>query len=148
MQDTNIFDRSLAGGGRWDKMIGDFLGSNLVTPAVGVSFGISPILDVIKKTEKIKIRKSVTQVFVVPIKTKKESLSIARKFREAKIRCDIDFTSRGISRNLDYANTLEIPYVVIVGPKELEQGKIKLKNMASGEESDITVDEAIRSLLL
>jgi len=148
MQDTNICDRSLAGGGRWDKMIGDFLGSKLITPAVGVSFGLSVILAVLKKTEKIKVRKSVTQVFVVPIKTKKESLAIVRQFREAGIRCDIDLNSRGISKNLDYANSLGMPYVVIVGPKELEQGKIKLKNMESGDEVDITIDEAIKSLIL
>ena len=148
LTDDTLLSSSLCGGGRWDNMIGDFLGQEQKIPAVGISFGLEPILEVLKKTGQIELKKSVTQVYVIPIKTQKECLGIVAQFRAAGIKADMDLTARGISKNLDYANSLSIPFVVIVGPKELEQGKFTFKNMATGEETPLSVDEAVKTLLL
>jgi len=148
LQDTSVLSSSLAAGGRYDNMISNFLDQEEKIPALGISFGIEPILEVLKKTGKISTKKNLSQVFVIPIKTQKESVAIAKQLRKSGIRTDIDLIGRGISKNLDYANSLGIPYVVIVGPKELEMGKVKLKNMVSGEEKDYPVDDVIQELLL
>ena len=139
---------SLGSGGRWDNMIANFIGSEQKVPAVGISFGLEPILDVLRKLEKVKGGKSLTQAFVVPIKTLKESVGITRQLRLAGIKTDIDLLGRNVGKNLEYASAMGIPFCVIVGPKELAQGIVTLRDMSSGDEKQLSIDEAIRSLLL
>jgi len=134
---------SLVGGGRYDAMIGKFLGSGEF-PAVGISFGIEPIVEQLKisrAANKDAAKKTVTKVFLIPIQTINQSLSILGTLRKEGVNADIDLIGRGISKNLDYANALGIPYVLIVGPKEIEQNKVKLKDMVSGTEEMMSVGE-------
>lgn len=132
---------AVAGGGRYDKMIGMFLGGGKEYPATGVSFGIEPIFEALKISKKIKKKKTVTEVFVIPIKTLDKSLPIAKKLRELGIKTEIDLMGRGISKNLSYANSLGIPYVLFVGEKELKAKKFKLRNMKSGKEKMLKISE-------
>jgi len=83
---------------------------------------------------------------VIPIKAHKEALPIVQKLRHAGINADIDVSIRGISKNLDYANTLRIPYVLFVGEDELKSRKFKLRDMKSGTEKDYSIDDAIKFL--
>ena len=53
---------------------------------------------------------------------------------------------RGPSKNLEYANSLGIPYVVFVGKKELEENKVKLRDMKSGKEEMLEVDDIIKKI--
>ncbi|HLC84681.1 MAG TPA: histidine--tRNA ligase [Candidatus Nanoarchaeia archaeon] len=148
LQDQSVMSSSLGSGGRWDNMIANFIGSEQKVPAVGISFGLEPILDVLRKLEKVKGGKSLTQAFVVPIKTLKESVGITRQLRLAGIKTDIDLLGRNVGKNLEYASAMGIPFCVIVGPKELAQGIVTLRDMSSGDEKQLSIDEAIRSLLL
>jgi histidyl-tRNA synthetase len=136
---------SLAAGGRWDKMIGDFMGGNRVVPAVGGSFGLVPIIESIKEKENL-TRRTLAQVLVIPVNTQKESLKIVEKLRIENINADFDLNSRGISKNLQYANTLGIPYVIIIGEDELSKNKILLRNMKTGEQKLLTVEQAVKKL--
>jgi histidyl-tRNA synthetase len=142
--DSNVTS-SLCGGGRYDSMIGKLLGSKLEFPAVGFSFGLEPITAVLKEREAV-VEKSRVTVYVVPIKNAKECLPILDKMRAAGIRADIDLNGKAISKNLDYANSYGIPFVLICGPKELKQGVVKLKDMTSGEEFSLSVEAAIEKL--
>ena len=130
---------ALAAGGRYDKMIGGFLESNKDYPAVGIAFGLEPITEILKTRVK-DVKKTVTKYFIIPIKTLKESLIVAKKLRDKEINTDIDLMDRGISKNLDYANSLGIPFVIIIGPEELKQKKVKVRDMKSGKETFISVD--------
>jgi histidyl-tRNA synthetase len=58
----------------------------------------------------------------------------------------MDFLKKGISKNLDYANKMNIPFVLLVGEDELKTGKLKLKNMRSGEESLVSISEVISKM--
>ena len=136
---------SMAGGGRYDKMISGFLGSGDY-PATGISFGIEPIFEALKLEKKIKEMKTVTKVFIIPIKTMKQSLEIAQELRNAGIKTEVDLMERGISKNLKYANSMSIPYVVFVGQKELDSGKLTLRDMKSGKEEKLSIENMIRSL--
>ena len=60
---------------------------------------------------------------------------------------DLDLIGKGISKNLDYANALKIPYVLFVGPKELEINKVKLRDMKTGKEELLSVKQVIKQLL-
>lgn len=137
------FKSSLAGGGRYDRMISDFLGTKKEFPAVGISFGLEPITEMLKLKSKQE-NKTVAQVFIVPIQTFKESLKVAKEFREAGIKTDIDIMSRGISKNLNYVNSMGIPYAVLIGEEELKQNKVQLKNMKTGKEEKVSIKQAIK----
>ncbi|MBU0460234.1 MAG: histidine--tRNA ligase [Nanoarchaeota archaeon] len=133
---------SLAAGGRWDQMIGQFLGGNREVPAVGISFGLVPMMEALKEKEEF-MEKTPTQIYVIPIKTTKESLEIVEKLRGAGIKTDFDLNGKGMSKNLQYANALGIPNVLIIGKKELQKKKVLLRDMKTGTESLLTVKQVI-----
>jgi histidyl-tRNA synthetase len=136
---------SVCSGGRWDKMIGQFLGKGEY-PAIGISFGVDRIYDAVVEKEKPKI-KTVTSVFVIPVgKTREECIKICEETRKARINTDMDLVGRGISKNLNYANSLGIPFVLFVGEDELKQNKVKLKDMESGKEQLISLKSAIAQI--
>jgi len=139
------FTSSLAGGGRYDKMIGSFMGANREVPAIGISFGLVPIIEVLKEKQKIK-QKNLVKVYVVPIKTVKESLKIVQQLRENNIATDFDLSGRGISKNLQYVNTLGIPYAIMIGEKELKDKKVLLRNMETGDQELLSVKDVIKKL--
>ena len=56
----------------------------------------------------------------------------------------MDLIGRGISKNLDYANKLRIPYVIFIGEEELKKDKLKLRNMKTGEESLLSLNDIIK----
>jgi len=136
---------SVCGGGRYDNMIPMLLESKKEYPCIGISFGLDVISDVLKLSGK-DFGKTVTQAFVIPIKTRKECFSICQQLRQAGINSDMDFLERGISKNLSYANSTNIPLVIIVGDKELKENKIKLRDMKSGTEEMLSLDDAIKSI--
>ncbi|MEK6947333.1 MAG: histidine--tRNA ligase [Nanoarchaeota archaeon] len=137
---------SVCAGGRYDKMIGALLDKGDY-PAVGVSFGVDRIYDAMLEKQEAK-QKTNTQVYVIPIKTINESIKIAQQLREAGINADIDLNEKGPSKNLEYANSLGIPFVLFVGKKELQEGKLKLRDMKSGKEEMIEFEEIIKRLKL
>lgn len=133
---------SIAGGGRYDKMIQQFLGSTQEYPAVGISFGLERIC-FLEKAEKIK---TVTHVFVVSIDKDKQAREVAGKLREAGINTETDLVGRGPSKNLAYANSLGIPFVLFVGSEEVKKKKYKLKNMKTGKEISINIKKIVKIL--
>ena len=135
---------SVCSGGRWDNMIGQFLGRGEY-PAVGTSFGLDRLYDaIIERNQGKAAIKTVTKVFVIPIGTIGKSIKIAQQFREAGIKTEIDLMGRGVSKNLNYANSLGIPYVIFIGEDELRQNKVKVRDMKSGEEKLVSESEAVK----
>ena len=143
LKNSNV-KSSVCAGGRYNNMIGAFLGKGNY-PSVGVSFGVDRIYDAIVETQKTK-QKTNTQVYVISIKTLIESMKIAQQLRSAGIKTDIDSMERGPSKNLEYANSLGIPFVVFVGKKELQENKVKLRDMKTGKEGLLMVEELIEKL--
>ncbi|MFH1133750.1 MAG: histidine--tRNA ligase [Nanoarchaeota archaeon] len=121
---------SVAAGGRYDTMIGKLLGSKLEWPAVGISFGLDVLADALPKRE----QKTTTKLFIIPIHTTEQCFALAHFFRNSGVNTDLDIVGRSISKNLDYANSQGIPFVLFVGEDELAQGRLKLRDMGSGKE--------------
>ena len=136
---------SICGGGRYDKMISSLLGSNTDVPAVGISFGLEVITDALRLSKK-SIKKCVTKVYVIPIGTQAESMKLVKEIRDKGINADIDLVGRGISKNLNFANSMSIPFVIFVGEDELKQDKFKLRDMESGKEELLPKDKLIEKL--
>lgn len=131
---------SIAAGGRYDKMIGNFVGGGREYPAVGISFGLDVIEDALGVAAKEK-RRTTTAVYVIPIKAVAEAKKIADQIRKEGINTDIDLSGRDVKKNLEYASAAGIPYVVFVGEKEVKEGKVKLRNLKTGREESITIGE-------
>jgi histidyl-tRNA synthetase len=66
--------------------------------------------------------------------------------RKAGINADMDLSKRGISKNLQYANTYQIPFVLFIGEDEEQQHKVKLRNMKTGKEELLNLHAAITQL--
>ena len=145
LKDSNV-KSSIAAGGRFDEMIGDFLGGNRAYPAVGISFGLDVISDALNLKEKG--ANTITQAYLIPIKNTDKCLKILQTLRKEGVRADIDLIGRGISKNLDYANTIGVPYVIIAGNQELKAKKVKLKDMKSGKEKLLSLEKAIKIIKL
>ncbi|MDD5254163.1 MAG: histidine--tRNA ligase [Candidatus Nanoarchaeia archaeon] len=136
---------SVCGGGRYDNLIGSYTENKREVPATGLSFGLDVITDAIRLKQNFENKTSV-KVYVVPIKNVDECIPIVQKLRDNDINADIDYNEKNISKNLDYADKLKIPFILICGSKELKENKVKLKNMSSGEEKLLSINEVIKLL--
>ena len=132
---------AVCAGGRYDDMIGAFLGKGEY-PAVGLSFGLDRIYDAYAEKNNAG-QKTTAQVYIAPIGAFSESLKIAEELRNEGVSVDIDLAGKGPSKNLQYANSMGILYVLLIGEEELKQGKVKLKDMNSGKEQLLTAEELV-----
>jgi histidyl-tRNA synthetase len=137
---------SIAGGGRYDNLIEIFSGRKI--PATGISLGIERIIEVMKERKMIKERKTKVDVFVATISKEvlKKSLEIIQKLRESGIKTDFDLRERNLTRQLEYANSLGVPFVLIIGEKELKTKKFKLRDMVKKVEKEMELGEVIKFL--
>ena len=131
---------SLGGGGRYDKIIGGFLESDIEYPAVGMSFGLDVIYEVLKMKGEAGTA-APAQIFIIPMGTEKECFVLATDLRELGYNVDMEMTGRRVKRALDYANKSDIPYVIIIGENELKENKFKVKNMLDGVETEVKFNE-------
>lgn len=129
---------SIAAGGRYDEMIGNFIGDGKEYPTVGISFGLSAIYELLKKD--LEKEKSNTYIFIIPMGTEIESLKLANQFRKNGYNVDIEMNKRKLKKSLDYANREKIKYVIVIGTDEIYSGQLKIKNMDDGTEMLINID--------
>ncbi len=134
---------SVAGGGRYNNLIG--LYAKKEVPAVGASIGISRIFDVLQKDNQAK---TYAKVFIAYLggQNRPYAIGMANMLRGNGIYVDLNSTSRNLSKQMEYAGSLGIKNVIIIGDKEREANKVKLRNMATGQEGLISVQEAIDTL--
>jgi len=127
---------SLAGGGRYDKVVGRYLQKEI--PAVGISFGIERIEQVTN------IEAETTKTVLISIEKDKETISLANKLRKGNVTCSIIFGKPG--KALDYANSYQIPFAIFIGKDEIEKKKFKLRNLQTGKEELLTEKQLIKKL--
>ena len=130
---------SIGGGGRYDNMIGDFIGNGKKYPAVGISFGLDVIFEILKNNKSL--NKNNTDVYIIPMNNKLQALKIAAILRNQNKKVDIEMSGRKIKKSFEYANKENIPFVIVVGDDELERGKVILKDMKTGEQKEIDIKD-------
>ena len=131
---------SIGGGGRYDNMITDFINDGESYPAVGISFGLTSIFEILKNREDFKDKSSI-DVYFIPMGTQIETLKIANKFREYGLNVEIDMMNRKLKKSLDFANKENIPYVIIVGENELINNKVIIKDMFNNSSIELDLDK-------
>ena len=130
---------SIGGGGRYDNMIGDFIGNGKKYPAVGISFGLDAIFAILKNNSEL--NRNNTEVYIIPMQNKVQALKIANMLRKQNINTDIEMNEKKIKKSFEYANKEKIPYVIIVGDEELERENVTLKDMRTGEQKEISIKD-------
>ena len=129
-------------------MITDFINDGTIYPAVGVSFGLSSIYEILKNRE-IFEKESLIDIYIIPMNTEIESLKLANELRNLGYKVEVDYQGRKIKKSLEFANKEKIPYVIILGEDEINNREFNLKNMESGNQTKIKLDslEEIKNLL-
>ena len=139
---------SITGGGRYDNLTGIFGMPGI--SGVGISFGVDRIFDVLNALDCYpKDATNGTQLLFINFGEKETAycLPSVAKAREAGIRTEIFPDSTKMKKQMSYANAKQIPFVALASENEMAAGKLTLKNMETGEQSLITIDEIIKTIL-
>lgn len=131
---------SIGGGGRYDKIITNFISDGNIYPAVGISFGLSSIYELLKNDERFKSDSDV-DIYVIPMNTKIESLKLANKLRNMGYKVELEMIDKKLKKSLDFANKEKIPYVIILGEDEIANNYFKVKDMFNNKEFEVSMNE-------
>ena len=135
---------SITGGGRYDNLTGIF-GMPGVS-GVGISFGADRIFDVLNQLD-LYPKETVTGTELLFVNFGQDEaaycLPLMAQARQAGVRCEIYPDSTKMKKQMAYANAKAVPFVAIAGENEMNEGKITLKDMATGEQRLVTADEMI-----
>lgn len=138
---------SICGGGRYDDLTGKF-GLKDVS-GVGISFGADRIYDVLLDNNLYpEFKGDSTQVLFINFGEKEQDycLPLLFQLRDAGINAEIYPDAAKMKKQMKFANDKEVRYVVLVGENEMESGKLTVKNMESGDQENLTIEELITSI--
>ncbi len=125
---------SIGAGGRYDKIIGQLIGNNEEYPAVGMTFGVDVIMEVLKGNQGERVSTNV-EYLIIPMKGFEiNALQYANELRGEQLKVDVDLSGKKIKKSMNVANKLKIPFVSVYGEDEMEKGEIRIKNMYNGVE--------------
>jgi histidyl-tRNA synthetase len=130
---------SLGGGGRYDNLVGMFLGDDI--PACGFSLGLERIIVVMTEREmfppQLVSAPADVMVSIWNEGSVADSISLARELRSAGLRVDLYPEADKLGKQFKYASAREIPFVVVVGDEERARGEVAIKDMRSGEQRSV-----------
>ncbi len=138
---------SVCSGGRYDNLAQNYTTKKL--PGVGISIGLSRLFYQLREAGVLEESRKATpsQILVIPMKeTMSQALELATKVRDAGIAAEIYFNEGKIGKKFSYADKLGIPYAVVVGEDEVNTGKYKLKNLATGDQAELDIERIIEQL--
>lgn len=126
----------VAGGGRYNELV-ELLGGES-TPAVGVAFGIDRIAQTMLESKMVPLKDRL-DCLVLPVGegVRAEAMKVVTELRRAGLAADIDLMGRKFIRALEYANTIGVKRVVVVGPKELRRGQVIVRDMVTGKQEAV-----------
>ena len=146
----STFSGSVLGGGRYDDLTGIFGLPNV--SGVGISFGIDRIYDVMLEMnlfDQLKLSETTSQVLLVNFGQEEEqfSLKILNELRQAGINAEI-FPEHAakMKKQMSYADSKKIPFVVLIGKDEMQSGSLTIKDMATGQQEKLTLNDIISKL--
>jgi len=134
--------KQICGGGTYNLI--EVFGGEKVE-STGFAFGFDRIMEAIKKQGKLIESEPTIKVYVAPISTdlKLKAYEIAQKLRKNNIGTDVDLVGKKLKKILSYADSNQINYVVLIGSRELEEGKVTVKDMTSGEQEPVEVSNIV-----
>ena len=137
-----VFDKqkrltcAIGGGGRYDKIITNFIDDGNSYPAVGISFGLVPICELLED-----YMVSSYDLLIIPLDTNVESLQLAGKLRSNDIKVIIEMNKRKVKKALESADKNKIPYVIVLGENEIKTREIEIKDMNNSTNIKVNIDD-------
>jgi len=137
---------SIFGGGRYDKLCRVYGKRDI--PATGVAGGIERLMISLERAKLLPKSQLGAKVFVASAQesSRLEVVRLTQTLRDAGIPAEFDLKGRPLSKQMEYANSTQIPYLIVVGPKEIESRMVKLKDMATRTETPLAIDEIAAKL--
>lgn len=139
---------SVCSGGRYDNLAEFYTTQKL--PGVGISIGLTRLFYQLNEAGLLEgdAPSTLTKVLVVPMdETCNEySIKVANILREEGIVSEVHFEEAKVGKKLNYANKLDIPYVILIGEDEIRRQMVSLKDMKTGDQELITIEEAIKTV--
>lgn len=133
---------TVCGGGRYDGLIEELGGKHL--PSLGFAMGLERLLMVMDK-QGIEIpNNDVCKLYIATMgdTAKEKAFELLKQVRECGLSAETDIVGRGLRAQMKYADKIGAEYSMVLGDNEIEQGVAKLKNMESGEQIEIKLDES------
>lgn len=137
---------SIAGGGRYDEIVELFGGEP--TPATGVSFGVDRVTLILEAKGAFKDLSLGADVYVAPVNEDVvlKALEITQGLRQAGISTIVDLMGRRLGKQFEYADKKGIPTVVVVGEKDLAEGSVTVRDMKTGDQMKVKIEELLSHL--
>lgn len=139
---------SICGGGRYNKLIGMFANKDI--PAVGFAFGFDRTYEAMEALNLFpkKLDQSATQVLVTVFDKERESKSVevAARLRLNDINCELYPADVKMEKQLKYADAKNIPYVIILGPEEVEKNVVTIKDLKNRTQEQLPLVEIVKKL--
>ena len=134
---------SVCSGGRYDNLAEYYTDKKL--PGVGISIGLTRLFYQLSQIDAIKAdRESVSDVLIIPMDSEiEESLNISNYFRNLGVNTDIYLENAKVKKKMKYADKWHIPFVIFIGEEERKTKMYSLKNMKTGEQVKVSLEEAI-----
>ena len=134
---------SVCSGGRYENLAEYYTDKKL--PGVGVSIGLTRLFYKLNELNLIKAnKKSISDILIIPmVEDLSVPISLATKLRNNGIKTEIYLNNKKLKAKFKYADKLEIPYVIVIGEDEISQNKFKLKDMKTGEEKEVSIDDLL-----
>jgi len=134
---------ALGGGGRYDGLVEEFGG--LSTPAIGWAIGTERVIMAIEELGVNLPLNSHIDVFVAAIdEARKKGFNLLNDLRKHDISADMDYAGRSLKGQMKLSNKLNASYVIIMGPEELRKNTCLIKNMDTGEQSEMQISDITR----
>lgn len=135
---------SLFGGGRFDKLCSLYGKRDM--PATGVAGGIERLALALERAKLFPELRTAPRIFVISVNDsmRPDAYKICQTLRDSGLEAIFDLKKRSMTKQLEYANVIGAPYALIIGPRELKKGMVRLRNMKSGDESDTRLEEIPR----
>ncbi len=136
---------SIGGGGRYDNLVNNF--GNLDCPATGISIGLDRLVFALMQKKDFKIKSTRPVIICVFDKNNvKEYVDILNILRASNISSEIYPGEGKLKKQMEYANKLGSPAVILYGDNEIKLGKATLKNLESGNESSVKIEELVNEI--
>lgn len=131
---------SVCSGGRYDNLVKALGGPDM--PAVGTSIGVDRLFDGLQQLGKLKEARTTTEVLVTNFGAEHtpDYMRVARALRDAGFASEVYYDPDKIGKQLKFANKMRIPYVVIMGPQEAQNGVGVIKSLETGEQIEVPID--------
>jgi len=146
--DNDLGIGSIGGGGRYDNLIEVFGGKP--TPATGFAIGIERLIPILESKGLLPEFKVGSDVFVAYIgkelEIKKKAIEVTQTLRKANIKAEYDIQGRKLRKALDYANSIEVKVAIILGKRDLAEGKVTIRDMESGEQKQVAIESIVEEV--